>query len=272
MNSYNSCDLHIADSHNHLHFHHFNEDRADVVKRSLDAGVRTMLLVGIDPEDSLRALNAAKQHDGFYAAVGIHPQLAASYTSKDVHALSAMAQQSAVVGIGETGFDLFRTPETEDRQRSLFAAHIQLAGQLDLPIIIHDREAHEKTIRLMDEQNGWSSGGVFHCFSGDVSLARKVLDEGFYLSIPGVVTYKNAPGLREVVAFCPFDRLLVETDAPYLSPVPCRGKRNDPSYILQTLKEVARIKEVSFAEAARITTGNFLRLFIRTGTSVQDVP
>ena len=169
------------------------------------------------------------------------------------------------MGIGETGFDLFRAPETEDRQRAMFAAHIELAGQLDLPLIIHDRDAHDKTTMLMDERGGWSTGGVFHCFSGDVSLARKVLDNGFYVSIPGVVTYKNAPKLRDVVQFCPLERLLVETDAPYLSPVPYRGKRNDPSYIQQTLTEIARIKEISFEETAQITTGNFARLFIRKG-------
>jgi len=263
MNAHNSYDIELIDSHNHLHFHEYKKDRDDVVNRAVAAGVSSMLLVGIDPKDSRRALECARQHAGLYAAIGIHPQMAATYTIDELYSLAELAKDPNVVAVGETGFDLFRKPQTEDNQRELFAAHINLAKELGLPVIIHDRDAHEKTTLVMDEMDGWATGGVFHCFSGDVSLARKVLDEGFYVSIPGVVTYKNASRLHEVVAFCPLETLLIETDAPYLSPVPYRGKRNEPSYIRQTVMEIARIKEVSFRGVAQATAENFRRLFLQ---------
>jgi len=263
MNSSKSGNITLIDSHNHLHFDEYQDDRNDVVNRALAAGVTSMLLVGIDPEDSRRAVALARQYEGFYASVGIHPQLATTYGIEDVYSLAEMAKAPQVVAVGETGFDLFRTPQSEDNQRELFAAHIKLAHELGLPLIIHDRDAHEKTTALMDERDGWEEGGVFHCFSGDVSLAKKVLDEGFHVSIPGVVTFKNASRLHEVVAFCPLDRLIIETDAPYLSPAPYRGKRNEPSYIRQTALEVARIKGISLEKVALATTDNFRNIFVR---------
>ena len=260
---HNSCDITLIDSHNHLHFHEYEKDREDVVNRAAAAGVTSMLLVGIDPENSREAVALASQYTGFYAAVGIHPQLATTYAIDELYSLGDLAKDPKVVAVGETGFDLFRSPQSEDEQRALFAAHITLAKELGLPVIIHDRDAHEKTTALMDERDGWATGGVFHCFSGDVSLARKVLDEGYHVSIPGVVTYKNAARLQEVVAFCPLEWLLIETDAPYLSPTPYRGKRNEPSYIRQTAMEIARIKGISFEEVALATTENFQRVFVR---------
>ncbi|HOO38072.1 MAG TPA: TatD family hydrolase [Deltaproteobacteria bacterium] len=265
MNYHNSCEPTLIDSHNHLHFNAYKKDRDSVMGRAATEGVTSMLLVGIDPDDSLRALAIARTHDGLYAAIGIHPQMAGEYAAEDLFSLAEKAKDPKVVAVGETGFDLFRTPESEGKQRELFTAHIELAKRLGLPIIIHDRDAHEQTTALLDEREGWSRGGVFHCFSGDVALARKVLDEGFYVSVPGVVTYKNASRLHEVVAFCPLERLLIETDAPYLSPEPYRGKRNEPSYIRKTAEAIARIKGLSFDEVARATTENFSRLFVYKG-------
>ncbi|HHO75251.1 MAG TPA: TatD family deoxyribonuclease [Deltaproteobacteria bacterium] len=255
--------MHITDSHNHLHFREYKDDFNEVMNKSFASGVDTMLLVGIDPEDSLDAQHKAQLFDGLYSSIGIHPQKADLYTYDDVQALAVLASNQKVIAVGETGFDLFRTPGSIARQEVLFLAHMDLAKDLGLPLIIHDRDAHIETIACLDEKSGWDSGGVFHCFSGDVALARKVLDHGFFISIPGVVTYKNASRLREVVRFCPLEMLLVETDAPYLSPVPYRGKRNDPSYIRQTLQEVARLKMVSLEEAARSTTYNFQKLFLK---------
>jgi TatD DNase family protein len=262
MNSHNSCDIHVIDSHNHIHFQAFSKDIPDVIRRSFSTGVKGMLLVGIDPGDSLRALKTAQQYDGFYTAIGIHPQMAGKFSPEEVFNLEKLSHNPEVIAVGETGFDLFRTPETEKEQEDLFVAHIELSQKIELPLVIHDRDAHEKTIKVMDERNGWACGGVFHCFSGDVDLARKVLDNGFLVSIPGVVTYKNASLLKEIVRFCPLETLLVETDAPYLSPVPYRGKRNEPSYIQQTLKEIAHIKQLPFEKVARQTTENFKSLFL----------
>jgi len=255
--------MHITDSHNHLHFSQYKVDFQEVMDRSIASGVRTMLLVGIDPEDSLHALQKAQLFDELYSSIGIHPQKARSYNHEDVKALAGLSHNKKVIAVGETGFDLFRNPESVDQQKALFSAHIELSKDLGLPLIIHDRDAHDETTKVLDEINGWVSGGVFHCFSGDVSLAKKVMDNGFFISIPGVVTYKNASRLREVVSFCPLDILLVETDAPYLTPVPYRGKRNDPSYIIQTLQEVARLKQVSLEKAAESTTLNFQKLFLK---------
>ena len=271
MNYHKSCEHTLIDSHNHLHFNAYKKDRDTVVSRAAAEGVTSMLLVGIDPDDSLRAVALARQYEGLFAAIGIHPQMANEYAAEELFSLAEKAKDPKVVAVGETGFDLFRTPQSEDAQRALFAAHIQLAKKLGLPVIIHDRDAHEETTSLMDERNGWTTGGVFHCFSGDVTLARKVLDEGFYVSVPGVVTYKNASRLHEVVAFCPLERLLIETDAPYLSPEPYRGKRNEPSYIRHTALAISRIKGVSFEEVARATTENFNRLFVCNGRNISQL-
>lgn len=252
--------MQLADSHNHIHFPEC--DTAAVLKRSISAGVVNQLLVGIDPGDCRRALEVALPETGLYAAIGIHPQLAGKYSPLDVQSLVEMACPT-VVAVGETGFDLYRTPATEALQAELFRAHIELARLLKLPIVIHDRQAHDQTLRVLDEADGWALGGVMHCFSGDVSLARRILDKGFYLSIPGVITYKNARDLVAVACYTPPERLLIETDAPYLSPQPYRGKSNEPAYLVETLARLATIKEIDIDEMAAITVDNFNALFLK---------
>lgn len=252
--------MRLADSHNHIHFGEC--DTAAMLKRALSAGVSYQLLVGIDPDDCRRALDVAMSEPGLYAAIGIHPQLAGRYAPLDVQSLSELAGPK-VVAVGETGFDLYRTPATGTAQSELFRAHIELARRLTLPLVIHDRQAHDQTLTVLDETDGWSLGGVMHCFSGDVSLARTILDKGFYLSIPGVITYKNARDLVAVAAYAPCERLLIETDAPYLSPQPYRGKPNEPVYLVETLACLARIKEIDIDEMAAITVHNFHTLFLK---------
>lgn len=177
--------------------------------------------------------------------------------------LEALAADPKVVAVGETGFDLYRKPETEAAQAELFRAHIELARKSGLPLVIHDRNAHEQTFKLLEEEDAWALGGVFHCFSGSASLASYVIGKGFLVSVPGVVTYRNARQLREAVNRCPLDALLVETDAPFLAPVPHRGKRNEPSFLTNTIAEIAAIKGCSPDEVADAATSNFLRLFSR---------
>ncbi len=220
-----------------------------------------MLTVGIDPRDSATALETSRSYHGVYVAVGIHPHNGGKFTREDVYGLRSL-HTDTVVAIGETGFDLYRTPQNADAQKDLFIAHIELARQLKLPIIIHDREAHEQTLAVLDDTNAWGLGGVFHCFSGDRDLARTVARKGFFVSIPGVVTFRNSSQLKEVVRAIPLEHLLVETDAPYLTPEPYRGKRNEPLYAIRTVEEIARIKGVSPDEVALKTTENFLRLFL----------
>ena len=255
--------MNLADSHNHLHFDDFRKDRSEVMDRARQAGVKAMLLVGIDPDDTLRALETAETRDGLFESVGIHPQLAGEFSPGDVLALAALAQKHKVVAVGETGFDLYRAPETEDRQKDLFRAHIELARSCSLPLIIHDRDAHRQSVDMLEEEGAWALGGVFHCFSGDAAMAGHIVDKGFFLSVPGVLTYKNATVLREAVSACPLESLLVETDAPYLAPVPYRGKRNEPSYLRETIRELAAIKKVDAERMAEITMENFFRLFTR---------
>jgi TatD DNase family protein len=255
--------MNIVDSHNHIHFRAFSHDREEALSRAFDGGVTSMLTVGIDPKDCKKAIDVARGHEGVFVSIGIHPQNADKYGVKEVQTLAGLSSDPCVVAIGETGFDLFRTPQSEPRQKELFAAHIELARRLRLPLVIHDRQAHEQTIQVMNDTNAWPIGGVFHCFSGDSQLAQTVTGKGFYISIPGVVSYKSAHELKDVVARTPLEYLLVETDARYLTPEPFRGKRNEPLYVAKVVEEIARIKKTSAEEVARITSGNFSRLFLR---------
>jgi TatD DNase family protein len=254
--------MNIVDSHNHIHFRAFGHDREEALNRAYDGGVTSMLTVGIDPDDCKKALDVARVHKGVFASIGIHPQNADKYGVKEVQLLAGLCNDPCVVAIGETGFDLFRTPESEPRQKELFAAHIELARQLRLPLVIHDRQAHEQTLQVMNDTKAWPIGGVFHCFSGDTQLARTVIGNGFFISIPGVVSFKNAQVLKDVVDRTPLEFLLVETDAPYLTPEPFRGKRNEPLYVVKVVDEIARIKKTSAEEVARVTSENFSRLFL----------
>ncbi|MGC9323577.1 MAG: TatD family hydrolase [Desulfomonilia bacterium] len=262
MNSAHSCKTILADSHNHIHFKAFSRDLDGVMVRAHDQGIRLMLAVGIDKRDSLEALRVARTYQGVYASIGIHPQNAGKASFRDVIGLADIHEPGRVVAVGETGFDLYRTPDTRSEQKDLFRSHIELARKLNLPLVIHDRNAHEETVAVLDETDGWSLGGVFHCFSGDTALAQYVVSKGFLVSVPGVVTFKNSLVLRQVVSQTPETCLLVETDAPYLSPEPFRGKRNEPAYIRHTVEEVARIKERTFDEIVEITSENFRRLFL----------
>lgn len=251
----------LSDSHNHLHFHEFGKDLKEVIDRAFSSGIKKMLLVGIDPADSEKAVQTALLKENFLVSMGIHPQKAGKYTHADVLSLQKLIGRGKVAAIGETGFDLYRTPESEMAQRELFRSHISLARDLSLPLVIHDRDAHVQTMEVLNEENAWQLGGVFHCYSGDVKMASEILENGFYISIPGVVTFNNASVLREVVRMCPLDKLLVETDAPYLAPIPFRGKRNEPAYLMHTVDRISKIKECSSEDIIRETTLNFDKLF-----------
>jgi TatD DNase family protein len=251
----------IADSHNHLHFEECKKDLDAILYRSSNAGVEKLLLVGIDPEDSINAKKLAETQKGFYTSVGIHPQRASKYSNEDVLNLSFHVDKK-VVAVGETGFDFFRTPDSFKEQEEIFKAHIKLSKIHNLPLVIHDRDAHSDTVRVLNENDGWSMGGVMHCFSGDQNLASIILSKGFYLSITGVITYNSATILRDVAHKTPLDRILIETDAPYLSPVPHRGKMNEPAYLVDVLKVLSGIKKIGIEELSDITFSNFERLFL----------
>lgn len=254
-------DLQLVDSHCHLDMAAYGEECQAVLARALAAGVKTIFTIGIDLESSRAAAALAARHAPVYAAVGIHPHHSEEAGPEAYAALTALADQAKVVGYGEIGIDLFKEYAPVAVQTRVFREQLDLARSLGLPVIIHDRDAHDVILSILREDGPWPNGGVIHCFSGDSQVARRFLDLGFHLSIPGVVTFSKAIELQEAAAFIPLDRLLVETDGPFLAPEPWRGKRNEPAYTLYTAEKIAQLKGISLDHVARQTTANIAALF-----------
>ncbi|MDH4320682.1 MAG: TatD family hydrolase [Desulfobulbaceae bacterium] len=251
----------IIDTHCHLDMGAYREDLQEVLDRARGAGVGRLLTIGIDLESSREAVRLAGAHPGIYAAVGVHPHHVAETSDDDYRELRRLAAQPRVVAYGEVGMDAVRNYAPLAVQMEHFRRQVRMAKELSLPLIVHDRETHDAIMAVLEEEGPFSAGGVMHCFSGDRELAVRVVRMGFYVSIPGVVTFANAGMLREVVEAVPLERLLVETDGPFLAPEPKRGKRNEPAYVLYTAHKVAEIKGVELAEVARQTTANAEALF-----------
>lgn len=248
------------DSHAHLEMAAFDADREEVIARAWAAGLSAIITVGTTIPDCEKAVRIARSHPQVYAAVGIHPHEVKEIDGRTYEALRELARREKVVAIGEIGLDFFYDHSPREVQLRRFAEQIELALELDLPVIIHDREAHGETLGILRQHKG-RLRGVLHCFSGDAAMARECLEMGFYLSVAGPVTYKKADELRAVACGIPADRLLVETDCPYLSPQPYRGKRNEPAYVVQTARTLAEIRGVDAREVERSTEENACRLF-----------
>jgi TatD DNase family protein len=250
----------LVDSHAHLELEDFDEDREQVMTRAREAGVDLIITVGINLADCRRAIEIAEMYDPVYAAIGIHPHDVKEISQETYDILSELAQREKVVAYGEIGLDFFRNYAPREMQIRRFGEQLDLAKSLDLPVIIHDRQAHKETIDML---RGWKGRkrGIVHCFSGDYNLARQCLDLGFYISIPGTVTYPKAEEIRDVVKRVPLSALLVETDAPFLAPQSHRGKRNEPAYIIHAAEKIAEIKGVSLHEVEAATTGNAWDVF-----------
>jgi TatD DNase family protein len=249
----------LIDSHAHLEMKEFDSDRSDVIERARLAGVDGIVTVGTNLRLSRRALSVARQYENIYASVGIHPHDVAKADEKTLDEIKLLAKDPKVVAYGEIGLDFFRNISPREKQTAMFNRQLDLSLDLKLPVIIHDRDAHEETLRMVK-----ASGvrrGVFHCFSGDHVMARRCLDLGFYISVPGVVTFEKSTVLHEVVRQVPLDSILLETDCPYLAPVPFRGKRNEPSFIVHTAKKVAVIKGMDWEEVALTASRNTRKLF-----------
>lgn len=254
----------MIDSHAHLtHGDFADEGPGALIERARDAGVDRVVCIAFDLPSCDDVAALAREHHSVDAVVGIHPHEADRATDGDLARVEEIARRPEVVGIGETGLDFYREWADYDRQRSLFRAHLEMAGRVGKPVVIHDRDAHHEVVEILREHAGRFPGGVMHCFSGDVYLMEKVLPLGFYVSIPGTVTFrKNLGGvLDDVIRSCPEDRLLVETDCPWLTPVPHRGKRNEPAYVRFVLHRVAEILGRDPSEVDRTTAENTLRLF-----------
>jgi TatD DNase family protein len=251
----------LIDTHAHVQVRQFSGDRERVIQAAFDAGVRQLLVPGIELESSREAVALAARYPGrLFAAVGTHPHDATTLTPKALEAQRALAHSPGVVAIGEIGLDFYRNLAPREVQIEALVAQIGLARELDLPIILHNRESHAEMLTALREHAA-GVRGVFHCFIGDKAMARDALDLGFYLSFAGPVTYPRNTELAEVAAWAPLDRILVETDCPYLSPQPVRGKRNEPRYVALTAAHIAALRGIPSDELANATTRNAARLF-----------
>lgn len=251
----------LVDSHAHLEMPQFRSDLTEVLERAKASGVRYIFTVGTERSDWEGTLKIAQAHDAVYAILGVHPHNAKEIDEETYPILRRLCQHEKVKAFGEIGLDFFRNHSPREIQLQRFREQVALARELKLPIVIHDREAHRETLEILKSERGWEHGGVIHCFSGDEEMAKACIDLGFFISIPGSITYKSARPYLDLVRKLPLEALLVETDAPFLTPVPFRGKRNEPSYVRYTAERIAEVKKISFEEVAEATTRNALRVF-----------
>lgn len=251
----------LVDTHCHLDMNAYQSDLEQVLGAAADRGVGRIITVGIDPASSRRGVALAEKHPGVSAAIGIHPHNLNDLTDDSLAGLRELAAHPKVVAFGEIGIDLHYDYFPADFQRSCFVRQVALARELALPLVIHDRDAHDQVLAVLQEGGPFPEGGVMHCFSGDAALAEAVLELGFYVSVPGVVTFAKSAQLQEAIRHTPLERLLLETDGPYLAPEPRRGRRNEPALLLFTAAKVAELKGITLTELAATTTANAEKLF-----------
>jgi len=259
----------LVDSHCHLQDPKFNADRDAVLNRARDAGVSTLVVVGYDIESSRRAVEMADSNENVYAAVGVHPHDARAVTPRDIDTLCRLADSSRVVAIGEIGLDYYRDLSPRDMQLNVFQQQLDLARSLRLPVVVHSRQADEETFAVLADYErealpAWPKDrplGVMHCFAGNLSLAFRYIEIGFVISLSGLCTYPNAADTRAVARGIPLRRMAVETDAPYLPPQSRRGKRNEPAYLPETIRQIADLRGASFSEVADATAMTAAWLF-----------
>ena len=246
----------MIDTHCHLDMEPLLSDLDRVLRRARDEGVRAVFSVGVDGRSCRRTLKIARSHDGVYAVLGIHPHNAKDAKDGVLEEIAKMAEDPLVIGWGEVGLDFYRNLSPRGIQKEVLRKQIALARRLGLPLVIHSRQAASETLRVLREEKAWEVGGIIHCFSDGWEEAKSYLDLGFFISVSGIITYPRAEGLREVVRRIPEERILVETDAPYLAPVPHRGEKNEPAFVRFTLQEIAAIKGREVGEMEEITERN----------------
>ncbi|MBD3108956.1 TatD family hydrolase [Bacillus sp. AGMB 02131] len=251
----------LFDSHAHLNAEQYKDDLEEVIERARTEGVSNMLIVGFDRPTITRAMQLVEEYDFLYASVGWHPVDAVDMTDEDFAWLEELAAHPKVVALGEMGLDYHWDKSPKDIQKEVFRKQIELAKRVNLPIIIHNREATKDIVDILKESGAKEVGGIMHCFGGSIETARECMNMNFYISFGGPVTFKNARGVKEVAAQIPLDRLLIETDCPYLTPHPFRGKRNEPSYVKLVAEELANLHHITYKELADKTTANAKKLF-----------
>jgi len=250
----------LIDSHAHLQFSQFERDRQAVLQRAWRAGISGIVVVGTDLNSSRGAIELAERN-GLYATVGFHPHAAGKFTRAGLDTLEELAAAASVVAIGEIGLDYYRDLAPRDRQREAFEQQLLLAAKLQLPVVIHDRDAHDDIAKLLEAHAQDLQDVVLHCYSGGIERAQFYLDQGFCFSASGQITYPRSEALRATFTTIPIDRILLETDAPYLTPQPVRGKRNEPCFLTHTARQLAELKGMRYDEVCRITSSNAARVF-----------
>jgi len=251
----------LFDTHVHLNAEQFNDDLQEVIDRAIAEGVTNMVVVGFDELTIKKAIELAEEYDFIHASVGWHPVDAIDMTPEHLDWLKELASHPKVVALGEMGLDYYWDKSPKEIQKEVFRKQIRLAREVKLPIIIHNRDATADIVEILKEENAGEVGGIMHCYSGSVETALECIDMNFYISLGGPVTFKNAKKPKEVAESIPLDRLLVETDCPYLTPHPYRGKRNEPAYVKLIAEEIAGLKGLSFEEIAEATTQNAKKIF-----------
>ena len=251
----------LIDTHCHLDFKDFDSDRDDVLKRAAAQGVRYIINVGSSLEGSRRSLSLADKYESVFASLGIHPHEAPSANEEAISELRHMARHKKVVAIGEVGLDYYKSESPKESQKSAFRKFIRLAIELDLPLIIHNREANSDMLSILADESGGKIRGVMHCFSGDSGFLAQSLAMGLLVSFTCNVTFKNAANLRMAAAEAPLEKLLLETDAPFLAPQTFRGERNEPSYLKYLAEEIAKVKNISEEKVAKVTSENASEFF-----------
>ena len=252
--------MHLFDTHAHILDDQFNDDREQVIRNIYD-NMALVVNIGCNLEDCPRTVALAEQYDKLYAAVGLHPEDVKTYTPEGWDMICRLAEHPKVVGIGETGLDYYWDTSTKDAQKVLFEQHIDLAKQLHKPLVIHDREAHGDTLEILKRTNAKEAGGILHAFSGSVEMAMEVIKMGFYIGLGGPVTFKNARKAVEVAQAIPLEYLVIETDCPYMAPVPFRGKRNEPMLVQHTAAKIAELRGISLEELIEATYQNGKRVY-----------
>lgn len=251
----------LIDSHAHLDDRRFDRDRDRLIKSLKEFGVELVINPGADLSSSIKAVSLAEEYDNIYAAVGVHPHSAKEMDESTIGLLKSFTNREKVIAIGEIGLDYYYDNSPRDVQRKRFIEQLNLAKEVNLPVIIHSREANKDTFDILKEAQDGSLRGVMHCFSGSVEMAMEYIKLGFYISLAGPVTFKNARVPKEVAKAVPLDKLMIETDAPYLTPEPYRGKRNEPIYVRYVAGTIAELKGLTFEEVAKQTAENTKRLF-----------
>lgn len=251
----------LFDTHAHINADQFAEDLEEVLKRAKDAGVTNIVVVGFDRPTITKAMDLINKYDNIYGCIGWHPVDAIDCREEDLQWIEDLCAHPKIVALGETGLDYHWDKSPKEVQHELFRKQIRLAKKLKLPIMIHNRDATEDCIRILKEEKAEDVGGIMHCFSGDANTALEIINMNFYVSLGGPVTFKNAKLPKEVAKVVPLDKLLIETDCPYLAPHPFRGKRNEPAYVKLVAEQIAELKGVTFEEIADVTTKNAEKTF-----------